>query len=270
MKQTQGKFILLDLTEFGAWLNSTTISREILRIQNHHTWNPSYSSFTKTNHFTLLEGMEHAHIERGFTEIGQNFTTFPDGTIAVCRALDKIPAGIKGANTGGICIEHVGNFDTGYDLLNNEQKTTIISINALLCKKFNLTPNSNTIVYHHWYDLTTGERKNGAGTTKTCPGSAFFGGNMVADAEANFIPLITTELNTISHITPVTVAEILFKAKVMSDNLNVRMTPDANSKHISELKKGVIVNAYETNGNWCRIHPQESYWANSTYLQKIT
>ena len=41
--------------------------------------------------------MENQHKERGFAEIAQNFTTFPDGKIMGCRNINFVPAGIKGA-----------------------------------------------------------------------------------------------------------------------------------------------------------------------------
>lgn len=68
----------------------------------------------------------------------------------------------------------------------------ILFLNALLCKKFNLAVNTDTIVYHHWYDLDIGKRTNGTGKVKTCPGTAFFGGNSVEDARKYFIPLINS------------------------------------------------------------------------------
>ena len=39
--------------------------------------------------------MEAAHKERGFSEIAQNITIFPDGKVMICRSLNTIPAGIK-------------------------------------------------------------------------------------------------------------------------------------------------------------------------------
>lgn len=268
MKESKGKFILFDVAEFAPWLDSKNVSRQILRLQDHHTWLPSYSNFDNKNHFELLEGMDYSHRERGFAEIAQNFTTFPDGTIAVCRDLDNIPAGIKGANTGGICIENLGNFDKDKDMMTDAHKTVIIKLNAFLCKKFNLQPNTDTIVYHHWYDLNTGERKNGAGTTKTCPGTNFFGGNAVADAQTNFIPLVVKELDAGVNIVPIPLIPIIFTGKVKADSLNVRVSPNASGKIIKVLSKGVLVHAYETSGRWCRIDPKESYWVNSNFLEK--
>lgn len=189
------KFKLLTVAEFEVWLNSRKCKRVIRIIQNHHTYLPDYKSFNGTNHLALLKGMENYHVNNnGWSEIAQTFTTFPDGKIAVCRDIDKIPAGIKGANKNGICIEHLGNFDAGKDTMTSEHKECIISLNALLCKRFKLKADTDHIVYHHWYDLKSGLRRNGAGSTKSCPGTAFFGGNSVISARQNFIPLISSKI----------------------------------------------------------------------------
>lgn len=194
MKQ-DGKFLLFDdAGELDGWLGTATVTRGVKLVQNHHTWKPDYASFSGDNHFALLQGMEAAHKLRGFTEIAQNLTTFPDGTVAVCRSLDNDPAGIHGANVGAVCIENIGNFDSGGDAMNDAQRDTIVKVNAALCRRFGLVPSTDAIVYHHWFDLNSGVRTNGTGTTKSCPGTAFFGGNGVDDAQQNFIPLVTAEL----------------------------------------------------------------------------
>jgi hypothetical protein len=190
--KTKGKFIVLSLIEFESWLSGLEVHRAIKLIQNHHTWQPDYSSFRKIpDYFHWLESMENFQVEQnGFAQIAQNFTSFPDGSIAVCRPMDVIPAGIKGANQFGVCIEHFGNFDQGSDVMAEEHKETIVRMNALLLKKFNLLPSTDSVVYHHWFDIVTGQRTNGTGTVKTCPGTNFFGGNKVEDCQQKFIPLI--------------------------------------------------------------------------------
>jgi len=137
--QKKNKFILFTIEEFDQWLRDNKFNRVIKLIQNHHTYIPNYKHFKGNNHFTLLESMEAVHIERGFAEIAQNLTTFPDGSVAVCRSIDKIPAGIKGANKEGICIEHLGNFDLEGDKMTEIHRQTIVKINAFLCKEFGLT-----------------------------------------------------------------------------------------------------------------------------------
>jgi hypothetical protein len=191
------KFKILTIAEFAEWLKNKKCIRAISILQNHHTYLPAYKQFKGDNHLALLKAMEDYHIHNnGWSEIAQTFTTFPDGKIAICRDLDKIPAGIKGANQHGICMEHLGNFDLGQDKMTDAHKECIVSLNALLCNKFKMVANTDHIVYHHWYDLKTGERRNGAGSTKSCPGTAFFEGNSVIAANKNFIPLIAGKMKT--------------------------------------------------------------------------
>lgn len=187
-----GKFILLKPEEFDSWLELQKTSRAIWLVQLHHTYIPAYKHFKENNHFALCESMEQAHLERGFAEIAQNFTTFPDGKIMVCRNMNTIPAGIKGANKNGICIENVGNFDKGRDVITEAQKDTILLMTKSLLAHFKLIPNDRTVVYHHWYDLNAGKRikVEGTGVTKSCPGTNFFGGNTVADFNAYLLPLL--------------------------------------------------------------------------------
>jgi hypothetical protein len=187
----KGKFILLTREEFKVWLLKLKCTRDIKIIQEHHTYIPNYTTFKpEKDYFKILEGMEQSHINRGFSEIAQNITVFPDGLIAICRDFNKAPAGIMGANTHGICIENVGNFDIGGDKMQPEQRHSILFVTAVLCEAFKLKPSTNTIVYHHWYDLSTGKRTDGRGETKSCPGSNWFGGNTVQACRNNFITAV--------------------------------------------------------------------------------
>jgi hypothetical protein len=262
----KGKFILFSLDEFDKWLNETKTSRQITLLQNHHTYIPGYSHFKGDNHFALLQGMENSHIQRGFAEIAQNITTFPDGTVAICRSFDKIPAGIKGANQGGICMEHLGHFDINGDVMNTAHRDTIIKTNALLCREFNLPTNNTTIVYHHWWDLNSGIRTNGTGVTKTCPGTNFFGGNKVQDADKNFIPLVKIELDKLKS--NATSGGSLMKGETLS-NLNVRKGNNATATILKTLQKGIIILIYEVKDNWYRIHPKEQQWVAAKYIKKL-
>lgn len=189
-------FILFKTIEdFTQWLSKQTIKRAIDKIQNHHTYIPGYEHWSKKPDAVYwCKSMETSHIQRGFSQIGQNLTTFPDGSIVVCRPFETIPAAIKGANTGSIAIEHLGYFDLGKDQMTEAHKETIVGLNAALAKKFGLPVDENHIIYHHWYDLNTGKRTNGAGSTKSCPGNNFFGGNNVEAAKQNFYPLIKSKL----------------------------------------------------------------------------
>jgi len=243
--QRQGKFILMTREEFKNFINNIKINRKITLIQNHHTYIPNYKHF-RNNHFTLLEGMERSHLERGFEEIAQNITIFPDGLIAICRPIDVAPAGIKGANENGICIENVGNFDIGGDKMTEEQKKSIIFVNAVLCKRFKLTPSTDTIVYHHWYDLNTGKRTNGTGSTKSCPGTNFFGGNTVEAANKYFIPLVKQELGQMDKVAQIK------KGQVLATKLNIRAGAGTNFDVVGTYSKGDIIEILEENEGWYR------------------
>ncbi len=205
MQQEHGKFILFDIASFASWLDSIKVARSIRLIQNHHTFIPAYKEFNGTNQFHLLDAMEQAHLQRGFDQIAQNLTTFPDGTLAVCRAFDVAPAGIKGVNSHALCIENLGNFDVGQDTMADVHRATIVKLNALLCRAFSLRPGTDTIVFHHWFDLNTGaENETGPedghhGPHKSCPGTAFFGGNTIDSSAANFIPLVSAALAEASN-----------------------------------------------------------------------
>lgn len=196
-----GQFLLFtDRNEFREWLNKTTFTRKITRLQDHHTWEPSCDNFTGKNHFEILQSMKAYHMNNmGYHDIAQNLTTFPDGSVAVCRPIDDMPAGIKGANQGAICIENIGDFDSGCDIMTSVQKETIIFLNAVCTIKFKLAVNSSTILYHHWFDQDTGVRTNGTGNTKSCPGTNFFGGNTVDSAQKFFYPLINSKIQALSN-----------------------------------------------------------------------
>lgn len=273
MERKQGKFTLFDEAGFKTWLAKQTVSRHITLLQNHHTFIPGYKHFKGDNHFALQAGMEASHRERGFAEIAQHFTTFPDGTIITGRSLEKIPAGIKGANTGAICIEHLGNFDQGGDIMTPAQRNFIVNLNALLCRQFRLPVDTDHLVYHHWYDLNSGQRKNGAGSTKSCPGTAFFGGNKVPDAEANLLPPVRVALDALQAIKPITqtVKEPLWRGRVSNtESLNVRDVAAASGKKIKSLAAGVVVGVFSEKNGWVRIDPKAALWVNKKYLESLT
>ncbi|WP_163100816.1 peptidoglycan recognition family protein [Peribacillus alkalitolerans] len=199
----QGQYILMTREEFRTWLFHHKFNRKISIIQHHHTWLPSYKNFNGSNHFKMLMGMENYHVRnKGWKNIAQNLTTFPDGKIAVSRPFNITPEGSIGykANSVGIAIENVGNFDIGQDVMTEEQKESIVYITALLCIKFGLTPSLDSITYHHWWNLKTGERVLDKGTkynVKTCPGTGFFNGNSTNSAINHFYPKVSREMQKI-------------------------------------------------------------------------
>ena len=255
-----------DVMEFSSWLDAASFSRVIRLLQCHHTYIPSYSNFHGTNHFELLHAMERAHLQRGFSEIAQNLTTFPDGSVALCRPFDTIPAGIKGANKNGICIENLGNFDIGHDEMTAAHRDSIISVYALLCKKFKLQPDTDSMQAHYWWNLITGQRTNGTGTTKSCPGTGFFSGHTVSDFETGFVPLVAERLVGFSGAVSPPQNPPQYTAEVNVDVLNVRTAPSISGAISKQLSRGVEVPVYQVQGGWCSIAPDNSQWVSGQFL----
>lgn len=200
-----GKYILMNIAEFTEWLSKQDIKREIYRIQMHHTWSPSYKSFTGKNQIALMKSMENYHVKSlGFSDIAQHISTFSDGSICIGRSFEKKSGGFYGsANNGGICIENIGNFDKGGDVMTEAQKQTIIAITALLCIKFNIKTDDKRIEYHAWYKTNSSIRDNDDAKKndayhKTCPGSNFFGGNSVSAFNKHFKPLIDAKIKELT------------------------------------------------------------------------
>lgn len=187
-------FKLMTTDEFRKWLFNTYFKRTINLIQIHHTYLPDYNAWRKVPehilHCKQMENYQTKVREPRFDSIGQNLTIFPDGKVVLCRPFDIAPAGIKGANSHGICIEIVGNFDEGKDKMTEEQREAVLKVVASLCSRFMIPADTANIVYHHWFDLATGTRTNGKGKTKSCPGTGFFFGNSVDDAKKHFIPAV--------------------------------------------------------------------------------
>lgn len=268
MPQTQGQFTVFTREEFGNYLENTKFNRQITRIQNHHTYIPNYTHFLKDNPpkpFKWLNSMKASHLARKFSDIAQNLTTFSDGTIALCRPIDVTPSAIKGANTGSVAIEHLGYFDIDQDIMTDEHKETIVYLNAVLCKRFKLAINDQTILYHHWFDLNTGKRTNGSGSTKSCPGTNFFGGNTVEAANANFIPLVVqkhSDLVTGASQPPQPIAT----GTVIANKLNVRAGAGTNFGILFSLGKGAKINAYAELDGWYKIDPKQSQWVAKQFI----
>jgi hypothetical protein len=257
--------------DFQKYLMNTDFSREIKVVQNHHTWEPNYKSLSPTHgEMYWLESMRNYHIhDNGWSDIGQNITTFPSGNIGLCRPINITPAGIFGANTGAICIEHLGNFDEGHDQMTQEHKDAIVFLNAALCIKFNLEPIKEQVVYHHWFDRT-GKRfpeskvnnNQVGGEQKTCPGTAFFGTDTITSAKVHFFPLIDSMINQLNgSATPATIS-----LKVNANVLNVRSGPGKSFPVVHTLAQGTQVTVFTTTNEWSKISNTAEEWVFSSYL----
>jgi hypothetical protein len=266
------KFFIYSPQDFQKYVMNTQFSREITMIQNHHTWEPDYSSITQAHdEMYQLEGMRSFHIqERGWSDIGQNITTFPSGNIGLCRPIDVTPAGILGANHGAICIENLGNFDAGHDVMTQQHRETITFLNALFCIKFNLTPVKEQVVYHHWFDRT-GKRfsddkinNNLVGNEqKTCPGTAFFGTNTITSAEINFYPLIENKITLLKAPAPPSAVPKAVNASL----LNVRSGAGLSFPVLRKIENGTQVLVFTTQNGWSKISNTADEWVFSALLK---
>jgi hypothetical protein len=257
--------------EFQRYLENTVFARDIKMIQNHHTWEPNYSSLTASQgEMYWLESMRSYHIHNnGWSDIAQNLTTFPSGNIGLCRPINITPAGIFGANSGAICIENLGNFDTGHDQMTMSHRDTIFFLNAVLCMKFDLKPVEEQVVYHHWFDRT-GKRfpenvvnNNQVGSQqKTCPGTAFFGTNTITSAEANFFPLIDDKIKQLTAAISLQTTSAIVNTAV----LNVRSGPGTSFPVLHTITQGTQVSVYTTASQWSKISNTANEWVFSSYL----
>ncbi|MFT5862054.1 MAG: hypothetical protein ACI828_000700 [Flavobacteriales bacterium] len=166
-------------------------------------------------------GMKNHHVHvNEWNDIGQQFSIFPDGKIVIGRSIDHSPTCIFCNNSGALCTENIGFFDLGEDTMDLRQQERILRLTAVLCKRFNIPVTEDLIVYHHWFDLSTGALTNGGGTTKSCPGTNLFGGNTVANSQQQFLPLVNNLVgSTIDGVMPVA---LLRYGSVTVNTLNIR------------------------------------------------
>lgn len=264
-------FKKIEVHEFEDWISNINVGRTVMKIQQHHTYIPSYVHFNGNNHFERQLAMKNYHIhQNGWQDIGQHFTIFPDGKILTGRSLEKSPACITNQNANSICIENFGNFDLNGDVMTDAQKETIIAVTAALCKKFNLSVNSNSIVYHHWFRLDNGFRNNGTGNNKSCPGTNFFGGNKVSDFNQHFVPFVAAKLNGHSKKTDGT--SIIKYVSVTASLLNIRTGPTATSAKVKDrpnIEIGGILRVYEEQDNWYKISNSLEHWVSGRYTNEV-
>ena len=195
MKQAYGFTEFENIQEFKQWLDKQHPTRKITKLQVHHMYAPSYANWKTDNALRRQYNTKTYHVKtNGWNDIAQHFSIFPDGHIVTGRSLNSTPVGIRGWNTGAICIEIYGNFDV--DVMTEEQKEAVIACYALLAKKFNIPINSNGIRPHCWFTAggTYLGDYNASRSAKTCPGKKFFGGNTKTNFEKNFYPAVNNYL----------------------------------------------------------------------------
>ena len=266
--------------EFKNWLKNKSVTRKITRLQVHHTGSPSYSNFYKSNgthedELTRQNNMKSFHVNsRGFNDIAQHFTVFPNGKIVTGRSLNSNPAGITGFNANAICVEIYGNFDKGHDIMKQAQKDAVIMLYGELCKKFKLTPSNTTIRPHAWF--TSGGTYLGdyvAGRSrKTCPGTNFMGiGNSRSAFDNKFIPWVKAYINgqTVTS-TPTHTTNTIGVYKVIVDELNIRQGPGTSYKVVGVVHKGEAYTITQLSGSWGKLKSGAGWInVNAKYCTKV-
>ncbi len=269
--ETKFGFAKMTIEEFTEWLSKQRVARTILNVQQHHTWIPNYSHFNGKNHFERQQAMKNHHVGvNGWADIGQHFSVFPDGAIVSGRSLERVPACITGHNAHSICLEHVGNFDKDGDTMTEQQRNAIIKMTAAICKKFNLPVNTNSIIYHHWFELGTGLRNNGSRNNKSCPGTAFFGGNKVYNCEETFLPLVRKELGDFDVVS--TKNPYINYVLVTASRLNVRTQPSGRSSLANDrspIELGAVLRVYGKTDGWLKISNSQDHWVSGRFTKEV-
>jgi SH3-like domain-containing protein len=263
-------FTLMTIDEFEAYISNIMVARTIITLQEHHTYSPDYALFDGSNHFELQRGMKSYHVNsNGWDDIGQHFTIFPDGTVMTGRSIEKSPACIYGQNANAVCIENLGNFDTGADIMRNSQEDTIVRAAAAICLKFNIPVSTDGIVYHHWFRLSDGVRNNGSGGNKSCPGTNFFGGNKVGDCQQNFLPLVKAVLSGQTNSNTNTIIKYV---SVTASALNIRKKPDSQSAKATDRDPalfGAVLRVYKEQNGWYKISGSKNHWVYGRYTTDV-
>lgn len=142
---------LLNLTQLKEILDNY----QHTQLHIHHTWLPNHDNFTGDNYQSIQDGMRDYHMnQRGWSDIGQHVTLYPDGLFLTGRDFGRAPASITGHNTGAFAVEMLGNFDKGNDVLKGDQKEAILWLTKYFDDK------GRTIIFHNEF------------ATKTCPGTS--------------------------------------------------------------------------------------------------
>ena len=256
MKKGYGFTEFETIQEFANYMNNLKVTRKITKLQVHHMYLPDYSCWAKDNALRRQYNTKSFHINNNkWDDIAQQLSIFPNGHIVTGRSFNKTPIGIKGWNTGAVCIEIYGNFDI--DIMTEAQANSVIACYAILAHKFNISINSTNIKPHCWF--TAGGAYigdyNKRRSCKTCPGLKFFGGNSKFSMEKNFYPKI--KAYDIKKLQQGTVKNdevdiVNFKVKVIVDSLNVRTGPGTNYNKKISVSKGEIYNITKVNsaGTW--------------------
>lgn len=154
--------VRLTLAQFQLLLpDRHALTREIRAVHLHHTWKPTRAEFRGLH---TVEAMRRYHVGLGWEDIAQHLTIDPAGGLWTGRNWNRPPASSRGFNgtpaAGPFMIEMVGNFDTGCDPFDGDQREAALDVVTHLLRTYSLAVSD--IRFHS--ELNEGR--------KTCPGSA--------------------------------------------------------------------------------------------------
>ena len=263
MKTKNGFTLLENEKDVKEWLSKQKVTRKITRLQVHMMDLPNYSTWEKTDkkvfaepHFGRTQSLDsygkskwhdsdgHGHF------IAQHFNVFPDGKITTGRNLNSTPIGIRGWNTGAICIEIYGCFDKGKDTMTSAQKKAVIYLYGELCKRFKIKPSTSTIRPHCWF--TAGGTYLGKydvnKSAKTCPGTAFWGKGCSKDGFAWFIMDVKNYVEGKKEEPKKEETKTTTKKFeiITLDKLNIRKVADWYADPVATVKKGQHLQVIDT------------------------
>ncbi len=153
-------FHQITVEQFAELLEKFPFTRAIESVHMHHTWRPNHSQYKG---LSTIESMWEFHTKNnGWSDIAQHISIAPDGSIWTGRNWNQAPASASGFNgnskAGPFMFEIIGDFDVGKDPFAGAQKHTVLSVIALVQKRFKLTPQA--LRFHN------------SMSAKTCPGNA--------------------------------------------------------------------------------------------------
>lgn len=183
--------------DFLNWLKGVSVSVKTTAVHVHHTFAPSHKDFNGSNHKTLQDGMRNYHIKvRGFQDIAQHVTIFPDGKVMTGRNINIPPASATGYNDADndnqhpFMFEMIGNFDKGNDKLEGAQLQSALDICSYFKKK-------GAGITFHRQCLINGREP------KSCPGTGvdynWFVG--LVNANINNLKIPSSSTNTVPKYT---------------------------------------------------------------------
>lgn len=292
MKTKNGFTLLENQKDVKDWLAKQHVSRKITKLQVHHMDMPSYSTWEKTDkkvfsepHFGRTQSLDsygkskwhdsdgHGHY------IAQHFNVFLDGKITTGRNLNSTPIGIRGWNTGAICIEIYGCFDKGHDKMTAAQKKAVIYLYGELCKRFNIPVNTTHIRPHCWFTAggTYLGKYNPSRSAKTCPGTAFWGYGCSPEGFAHFIKDVKNYVEGKKEEPKKEETKSTTKKFeiVTLDKLNIRKVADWDADPVTTVKKGQHLQVIDTvdakNGSTSMYRLESGLYitASDKYVKKV-